>query len=150
MEAILPLLAMFGLMWVLLIRPQQRRVRQHQAVVSALKEGDEVITSGGLYGTVVEVEGDTILVEVSPEVIVRVLTGSISQRLVPPSEGADGAADGDSDSDAGASAEDNANEPTAAITDGSSSRADTGAPGDNGRKADQASKPGASGGDDQQ
>ncbi|MDQ6910870.1 MAG: preprotein translocase subunit YajC, partial [Actinomycetota bacterium] len=46
-------------MWLLLIRPQQRRVRQHQAVVAAIKPGDEVITAGGLHGTVTDVEDDT-------------------------------------------------------------------------------------------
>ncbi|MDQ6927906.1 MAG: preprotein translocase subunit YajC [Actinomycetota bacterium] len=86
MEAILPLIAMFGLMWLLLIRPQQRRVRQHQAVVSALQAGDEVITAGGIHGTVTDVEDDTVLLEISPDVIVRVLTGAISQRLTPPEE----------------------------------------------------------------
>lgn len=86
MEAILPLIAMFGLMWLLLIRPQQRRVRQHQAVVAAIKAGDEVITAGGIHGTVTDVEDDTVLIEISPDVIVRVLTGAISQRLTPPEE----------------------------------------------------------------
>jgi preprotein translocase subunit YajC len=86
MEAILPLIAMFGLMWLLLIRPQQRRVRQHQAVVAALQAGDEVITAGGIHGTVTDVEDDTVLIEISPDVIVRVLTGAISQRLTPPEE----------------------------------------------------------------
>lgn len=86
MEAILPLIAMFGLMWLLLIRPQQRRVRQHQAVVAAIQAGDEVITAGGIHGTVTEVEDDTVLIEISPDVVVRVLTGAISQRLTPPEE----------------------------------------------------------------
>ncbi|MDQ6910720.1 MAG: preprotein translocase subunit YajC [Actinomycetota bacterium] len=86
MEAILPLIAMFGLMWLLLIRPQQRRVRQHQAVVAAIQAGDEVITAGGIHGTVTDVEDDTVLIEISPDVIVRVLTGAISQRLTPPED----------------------------------------------------------------
>lgn len=140
MEALLPLLAMFGLMWVLLIRPQQRRVRQHQAVVAALKEGDEVITTGGLYGTVVEVEGDTLLLEVSPDVIVRVLNSSITQRLVPPGEQDSAeAADNDGDTDDDVDDHDTGN---AAKTDGD--------PAGNGHRADQASAPGAAGGDEQQ
>jgi preprotein translocase subunit YajC len=104
MEAILPLIAMFGLMWLLLIRPQQRRVRQHQAVVAAVKAGDEVITAGGIHGTVTEVEDDTLLIEISPDVVVRVLTGAISQRLTPPEEtddpiAEDAAADDDDEPD---------------------------------------------------
>jgi preprotein translocase subunit YajC len=97
MEAILPLIAMFGLMWLLLIRPQQRRVRQHQAVVSAIKAGDEIITAGGIHGTVTEVEDDTVLIEISPDVIVRVLTGAISQRLTPPEDIGDDIDDDDAD-----------------------------------------------------
>ena len=86
MEAFLPLLFAFGLMWLVMIRPQQRRMRQHQALVSSLELGDEVITGSGLYGTVTSVDDDMIGLEVAPGVSVRVLRSSIGQRLVPASE----------------------------------------------------------------
>ncbi|HUQ62556.1 MAG TPA: preprotein translocase subunit YajC [Acidimicrobiales bacterium] len=99
MEALLPLIAMFGLMWLLLIRPQQRRVRQHQAIVAALEAGDEVITAGGIHGTITDVEDDTVLIEISPDVVVRVLTGAISQRLTSSDELDDDDLDGDLEDD---------------------------------------------------
>lgn len=80
MEPLLALIVTFGLMWVLLIRPQQRRMRQHQEVVSSLRAGDEVVTAGGIHGTVVEVDGDTLVLSVAPGVELKVLRAAISQR----------------------------------------------------------------------
>ena len=88
-------------MWVLLILPQQRRMRQHQAVIASLRTGDEVVTAGGVYGTIVSVDEDTLAVEVAPGVILRVLRTAVSQRIGPPEEddeeddGADPGLDGD-------------------------------------------------------
>ena len=70
-------------MWLLLILPQQRRVRQHQAVVSSLQAGDEVVTAGGVYGTIVSVDEDTLAVEVAPGIVLRVLRSAVSQRIAP-------------------------------------------------------------------
>ena len=52
MGPLLALLITFGLMWVLLILPQQRCMKQHQAVVASLRAGDDVVTAGGVYGTI--------------------------------------------------------------------------------------------------
>ena len=79
MEPLLALLFTFGLMWVLLIRPQQRRMRQHQAVVDALRPGDEIVTAGGIYGTVQALEGDAMVVQVAPGVELKVLRAAVSQ-----------------------------------------------------------------------
>ena len=70
-------------MWVLLILPQQRRMRQHQAVVASLRAGDEVVTAGGVYGTITSVDEDTLAVEVAPGVVLRVLRSAVSQRVGP-------------------------------------------------------------------
>ena len=70
-------------MWVLLILPQQRRMRQHQAVVASLRAGDEVVTAGGVYGTITSVDEDTLAVEVAPGVVLRVLRSAVSQRIGP-------------------------------------------------------------------
>lgn len=83
MEGLLPLVVMFGLMWALLIRPQQRRVRLHRAVVESLMPGDEVITSGGLCGTIVSVDDEVLALEVAPGVTLRVLRASVQQRVGP-------------------------------------------------------------------
>ena len=83
MGPLLALLLTFGLMWVLLILPQQRRMRQHQAVVASLRTGDEVVTVGGVYGTITSVDDDTLAVEVAPGVVLRVLRSAVSQRVGP-------------------------------------------------------------------
>jgi preprotein translocase subunit YajC len=83
MGPLLALLVTFGLMWVLLILPQQRRVRQQQAVVASLRVGDEVITAAGIYGTIVSDDDETLGIEVAPGVTLRVLRGAVSQRVGP-------------------------------------------------------------------
>ena len=83
MEALLPLLITFGLMWVLLIRPQKRRVQMQQAVVASLRPGDEIITTAGLYGTILSVDEDTLFVEVAPGVSVRMVRQAVGQRIGP-------------------------------------------------------------------
>lgn len=83
MGPLLLLLIMFGLMWGLLILPQQRRMKAHDALVASLEAGDEVITAGGLYGAIVSVDGDTLAVEVAPGVVVRVLPNAVTQRIAP-------------------------------------------------------------------
>jgi len=83
MGPLLALLITFGLMWALLILPQQRRMRQHQAVIASLEAGDEVVTAGGVYGTVVSVEDEVLAVEVAPGIVLRVLRNAVSQRVAP-------------------------------------------------------------------
>jgi preprotein translocase subunit YajC len=94
MGPLLALLITFGLMWVLLILPQQRRMKQHQAIVASLQPGDEVVTAGGVYGTITSVDEDTLAVEVAPGVTLRILRSAVSQRIAPfeeADEGDDGA-----------------------------------------------------------
>jgi preprotein translocase subunit YajC len=83
MEAVLFLLPL-ALLWVLMIRPQQQRVRQAREMTAALDVGDEVVTAGGIYGTVTEADSDILSVEVAPGVVLRVLRGAIAQRVGPP------------------------------------------------------------------
>lgn len=60
MELILPLVIMFGIFYFLLIRPQQKKAKEHKSMIEAIKKGDEIITSGGLLGKITEV-GDNFL-----------------------------------------------------------------------------------------
>jgi preprotein translocase subunit YajC len=83
MGPLLALLITFGLMWVLLILPQQRRMKQHQAIVASLQPGDEVVTAGGVYGTITSVDDETLAVEVAPGVVLRILRSAVSQRIAP-------------------------------------------------------------------
>ncbi len=70
--------AMFLIMWLLLIRPQRQQQRRHTAMVEALKPGDEVITAGGLYGDVAEVQEDRVTLEIAEDVQVEVAKRAIS------------------------------------------------------------------------
>jgi preprotein translocase subunit YajC len=81
MQPFLALLVTLLLMWALLIRPQQRRMRQHQAVVSSLRPGDEIVTMGGIYGRVQSVDEESMIVQVAPGVELRVLRAAVSQRV---------------------------------------------------------------------
>lgn len=81
MEALLPLIITFGLMWALLIRPQQRRVREHQQLVTTLSVGDEVITTGGIVGTIVAAVDDIVTLEVAPGTSIRLLRSAVQTRI---------------------------------------------------------------------
>jgi preprotein translocase subunit YajC len=75
-----PLILIFAIMWFLLIRPQQKKVKEHQAMVAALRRGDEVITQGGVIGKVTKVKDDgEVEVEIAPNVKVRVVKSTIAQ-----------------------------------------------------------------------
>ena len=77
--AILPLVLIFVVFYFLLIRPQQKKVKQHQAMVEALRRGDQVITQGGLIGKVTKVKEDgEIEVEIAEGVKVRVVKATIA------------------------------------------------------------------------
>lgn len=80
LTSFIPLILIFAIMWFLLIRPQQKKVKQHQAMVAALRRGDEVVTQGGIYGKVVKVKDDGELeVEIAQGVKVRVVKHTIAQ-----------------------------------------------------------------------
>jgi preprotein translocase subunit YajC len=68
-------------MYAVMIRPQQRRAREHQAVIAAVDAGDEVMTTAGIFGTVTAVEGDVISIEISPGVVMRVARAAIGRRI---------------------------------------------------------------------
>jgi preprotein translocase subunit YajC len=96
----------FGLMWVLLILPQQRRVRAHQAVVSKLSVGDEVMTTSGIYGTVLEMDDEAIQLKVAEGVVLKVARGAVASTVTPvdPSAAGDTSDGGEVDADADADA----------------------------------------------
>ena len=72
------MLAMFGLMWVLMIRPQRRRQAEHEQMLGALEIGDEILTVGGMYGHVRRIEGDDVVVEIAPGTQVKVARRGIA------------------------------------------------------------------------
>lgn len=77
-----PLILIFAIMYFLLIRPQQKKVKEHAAMVEALRRGDEVVTQGGLIGKVTKVLDDNKLeVEISDGVKVKVVKNTVAQVL---------------------------------------------------------------------
>lgn len=76
-----PWLLIFGIFYLLMIRPQQRQVKAHRDAISAVKKGDEVITGGGIRGRVTKVTEDEAEVEIAQGVKVRVVKSTISNVL---------------------------------------------------------------------
>ena len=74
----LPIILIFVVFYFLLIRPQQKQKKEHQNLLSNLREGDNVLTSGGIYGRVTGIKDDKITVEISDKVRVKVNRGHIA------------------------------------------------------------------------
>lgn len=78
LEGIFMLLAMFAIFYFLLIRPQQKRAKQHKEMVEALKAGDQVVTAGGIHGRVVTVQEKVVTLEIATGVRVKLNRTSIA------------------------------------------------------------------------
>jgi preprotein translocase subunit YajC len=65
------IVAMFALLWLLFIRPQRQRAQAQQQLVSGIEVGDEILTAGGIYGTVLELRDDELVLEIAPGTRVR-------------------------------------------------------------------------------
>lgn len=75
----LPMLViMFAIFYFLLIRPQQKKAKEHKEMLAAIKVGDKVITGGGIYGKITGIEQDIITIEVSEDVEIKVNRGYVS------------------------------------------------------------------------
>ena len=74
------LVIIFAIFYFLLIRPQQKRAKEHQELLKGLRRGDEVVTSGGIYGRVHEIDGPVVQLEVADRVRIRVAKEQISSR----------------------------------------------------------------------
>ena len=78
----IPLILIFGIMYFLMIRPQQKKMKEHRAMVDALRKGDQVVTAGGLIGKVSKVKDDNeVEVELATGVKVRVVQSTIQSVL---------------------------------------------------------------------
>jgi preprotein translocase subunit YajC len=78
----LPIILIIAVFYFLLIRPQQKRARQHRELVSSVDVGDRVVTIGGLHGTVRSVDEDTLRLEIGPNMDITVAKQAVSRRLV--------------------------------------------------------------------
>ncbi|MEJ7745866.1 MAG: preprotein translocase subunit YajC [Luteimonas sp.] len=77
----LPLVALFGIMYFLMIRPQMKRAKEHRGMLEKLVKGDEVITNGGIAGTVTDIGENFISVEIADNVRIRVQKAAIANVL---------------------------------------------------------------------
>ncbi|WBU53685.1 preprotein translocase subunit YajC [Paracoccus sp. SCSIO 75233] len=77
----IPLILIFVIMYFLILRPQQKRMKEHRTMIEALKRGDQVVTQGGMIGKVTDVKDDEVTVEVAQGVKVRVVRSTIAQVL---------------------------------------------------------------------
>ena len=75
----LPLVLIFALFYMLILRPQQKKQRDHQRLLGALKKGDRVVTNGGIYATVVGVKGDVVVLKVADNVKMEFQKTAVTQ-----------------------------------------------------------------------
>lgn len=75
--AFVPLIIMFVIFYFLLIRPQQKRAKEHRQMLDDLKKGDRVITTGGIYGNITSLDDTTVTLEIADQVKVKVVRGNI-------------------------------------------------------------------------
>ena len=73
---ILPILIL--IMYFMLIRPQQQRVKEHQRLLAAVDVGDDVVTSGGIYGRISELDGDTLFLQVADGIEIKITKESVA------------------------------------------------------------------------
>ena len=76
--AFIPLILMFAIFYFLLIRPQQRKAKQHRELIASIRKGDKVVSSGGLHGVVTGLADDVVTMEIEPKIRVKVSRGSIA------------------------------------------------------------------------
>jgi preprotein translocase subunit YajC len=74
----IPLILMFVIFYFLLIRPQQKRNKEHRGMISNLKKGDRIVTSGGLHGRITGMDETTLTVEIADKVRVKINRGNVS------------------------------------------------------------------------
>ncbi len=77
----LPLILLLGVFWFMIMRPQQRKVKEHRMLLANVKQGDRVVAAGGIVGTVRRVDDDTLSLQVADNVVIKVDKGSVSKRL---------------------------------------------------------------------
>ena len=79
--AFIPLILMFAIFYFLLIRPQQKKSKQHREMIASLKKGDRVVSTGGLHGVITGISDDVVTMEIAPKVRVKVSRSSIAGRV---------------------------------------------------------------------
>jgi preprotein translocase subunit YajC len=104
------ILLLLGAFWLLLIRPAQRRQKQQQALTSEVEIGDEIVTAGGLYGTVTELGDDEVRIEIAPKIEVRLARRAIAGVMTEPEEEEEEVAAGEESADSAIDADESPQE----------------------------------------
>ena len=85
MGAFLPLILIFGVFYILLIRPQQKKVKQHRELINNLRRGDKIITTGGIIGSINKVnDNKELFVGISENVEIKIAPGMVTDLYLPP------------------------------------------------------------------
>jgi preprotein translocase subunit YajC len=114
--SLLMLVLLMAIFYFMLVRPQRKRMAEHQALVSSLVPGDEVVTIGGLYGFVNRIEDDEVWLEVSEGVEMRFSKQAISRRIGPAGEAEESESTQDASDAADAPAETTDSEPPSSVS----------------------------------
>ena len=122
MQFLIIMALMLGVMYVLMIRPQRQRQAQQQSMIDNAGVGDDVLTTGGIYGTITQIEGDDVVVELAPSLTVHMTRRGIAAVLPPEEDEVDDELE-DEEDDADVVDEDSVPEASAngdesAVTDG--------------------------------
>ena len=78
LQGMIPLVFMFAIFYFLLIRPQQKKAKEHRALLEALKKGDLVVTAGGMHGKVTSLDDQVVTLEIAPGVNVKINKGFVA------------------------------------------------------------------------
>jgi preprotein translocase subunit YajC len=106
-QFVIVMVLMLGVMYVLMIRPQRQRQAQQQSMVDGAGVGDDVLTTGGIYGTISQAEGDDIVVEIARGVTVHMTRRGIAA-VLPPEEDEEGEEDAEEQDESGVTDEEEA------------------------------------------
>ncbi len=100
MGPIISLALMLVLFWVLLVLPQRRRMQAQRNLLASIEVGDEIVTTSGVYATIVDIDGDVVFLELADGVVVRSARWAIGQRKVEPEVEAEAEVEVDDDPNA--------------------------------------------------
>jgi preprotein translocase subunit YajC len=75
--ALIVIVVLLALFWIILVRPQRRRTKEQTDLIESLEEGDEIVSAGGLYGVIREIEGETLHVEIADDLVVRMARNAV-------------------------------------------------------------------------
>ena len=81
MTSIIMMVLLFGVMWFFMFRPQQKKMKEHQLLITNLKKGDEVMTNGGIMGRIIDLDNFAIDLEIAKNTVVRIQRGVVVQIL---------------------------------------------------------------------